>query len=206
MPVGEGGAQTGQETGNARRPKRCRGGTRRDAGVPAGLRRVDVPHPSDHRLIEEDGLDGAAARGELRAQEGGCERRVFRLGPEAEFERHGRRVPVHGAERTGVHQHHPSPIVEVERDACVGRERRVAAIEGPVAVHPEMDEEHGTVVEVHELVLPSPLDGTDGAPLDGAGHGGRQTAPLGRMVRPNPRDPASAQRAAEPPDGVLDFR
>ena len=53
-----------------------------DAGMPERLGGVDVPDTGDEALVEQHGLDGAAAPGERASKHGRRERGVVGLGPE----------------------------------------------------------------------------------------------------------------------------
>lgn len=174
--------------------------------MPAGLGSVDVAHAGDERLIEQCGFDWAAFPLQTFAEFVCAEILALWFGAEPELGRLVRRVPSDGAEGARVHEDGAAPVAQVEGDAGVWWQGGVAPAEDPVAVHPEVDEQGCSVVEMKELMLPA----TFHVPNQATGHGlrdfGRDRFALGGVMGAQLHQRAPAHGATQTANCKLDFR
>lgn len=99
--------------------------------------------------------------GERGVERRGGERWIAGLGPEAQLGRRTSRMKIERAERARIVEHDARLIGEHDRGASEARKRIGGAIQVPVARHAKVGVQHAAVVEMNELVLASPFDGTN---------------------------------------------
>jgi len=169
--VADGAAQDVEDGGVQALPARRGQAPGRRCGMnPGAMQRlagVDVPDTDHDRGIHEEVLhrfaNASGAFGEIRDGEAGAER----LGPEVPearvaIELLARHHEQHAeAARIGVTQ--LAATCERQPHMRVRPERRSQRLERQPAAHPQMQNQHGGIGEVHEQVLRAPLEGFDAA-------------------------------------------
>jgi hypothetical protein len=129
-----------------------------DPRAPERFDRVNVPDPSDQGLIEQRGLDRAAATAEGAREVFGTERRIGCFGSKMEIDWSRRFAEVDCRQGTWIDEPEPRAIVELEDGTGEARRRVRGATYQPITGHSKVRVHGASVVQVQELVLPAPFD------------------------------------------------
>ena len=130
---------------------------------------------------------------------------AHRVGTEDRRERVPRRDHLHRRERTGIGEYDAHAIVQIENEPGEAWKIFFAATDDPVTGHPEVDVQHGPVIEHRQLVLAMTLDARDSA-ADQAPQTRFAEIPADvRVKHPRAHDVRADSCASECPRGMLDL-
>ncbi len=177
-----------------------------DASTPEGFRSVDVPEAGDELLIEQRGLDRAAARSKRDTELFGRPRRIRRVGAETQLQCGTGGMDVERAEGARIDEHETRAISELEHGASEARQWCSDVSPLPVPIHAKMDMDDAPVIEMKELVLAASLDANDARARERPKHSRRHTPPERWMNEAESRDHATLRATTQLLDGSLHFR
>lgn len=194
-----------EQSASRREVERRRQGTRIDFRTPERFGRIDVAESSDHALVEQRDFDRNATARKRSVQHCRCEPRIERLRTQIERQVDARCVDVDRRQRARVIQHDTHFWIEMENGPGEARHRVRRRANDPVSVHPEVDVQDATILEVNELMLPAPLDRAHPRTGQRSECAAGETPPQRRVQRAGTAQRSPFDRRAEESRGAFDF-
>jgi hypothetical protein len=190
---------------NLLRVQRCGRRAWIDLRPPERLRRVDVAQAGDDPLVEQRDLYGNPPPTERRAQRRRGEYGIEWFGTKIECERRVGSVDVERGQRARILQHDALTTGEMKDGAGESRQRLRRSADDPIPVHPEVNMYHASVVEMHQLMFATALDGANARPGKCSKRSAAKTTLERSMQDIDALERLAFDRVAQETNGSFDF-